>query len=121
MNGVRYREDTGWEMRCDDCKASGRTSYYWPLLPYGEFWGKCRSRCVACERTRIATHRRRTSNGDRGHNAARDFRRRAAARARRRYYLHREEILSNLRAKYAADRERILAERKRRYYEKKAA
>ena len=45
--GVRYREDVGWEMRCDSCAADKGASY-WPLD--FEFWNleKGLSRCRGC-------------------------------------------------------------------------
>lgn len=49
MSAVRWREDTGWEFRCDDC--TGREERrFWPLTD--EFWDKGRgmSRCRACWR-----------------------------------------------------------------------
>lgn len=49
--GIRWREDTGWELRCDSCvaKHSG-TEVYWPLEPVGEFWNPRDglARCRAC-------------------------------------------------------------------------
>lgn len=122
MTNVRYREDVGWEMRCEDCKTKdGTGGFYWPLLPYGEFWGKCLSRCVACERARIRRHRRRTKGRSPDPVSAADSRRNAAAKARIRYYRNREVILARHRAKYAADSDRILAERRRRYHARKDA
>src|SRR5690349_12611752 len=45
--GIRWRDDTGWELRCPDCSANGRTSVYWPLTE--EFWDKrVMTRCRAC-------------------------------------------------------------------------
>ena len=100
---VRYRPDIGWEMRCDDCVARGRSGSFWPLLPEGEFWaGRHLTRCVACERERIATKRRRTPH-------LRRDRRTEAAKAKLRYYLDREGACARSRAYYYANRERILA------------
>lgn len=46
-SGVRWREDTGWELRCLRCPTG---MVYWPLTD--EFWDKKRmTRCRACWRT----------------------------------------------------------------------
>jgi hypothetical protein len=96
---VRFREDVGWEMRCDDCKALGRGACYWPLLPVGEFWSaRTQIRCQACERERIRRARRRYDA-----KRPRD-RRTAAAKARDYYYANRAAILARHRAHYAATR-----------------
>lgn len=93
---VRFREDVGWEMRCDDCKLRGRSAFYWPLLPVGEFWSaRTQIRCQACERERIARYRRR-------HPTTRVNKMSAAMKARVRYYANRETILRQHRERYAA-------------------
>lgn len=49
--GVRYREDTGFEMRCDECRT------YWPLAL--TFWNPgTLQRCRGCEATRNRLSRR---------------------------------------------------------------
>lgn len=54
-SGVRWREDVGWEVRCDDCAKHGSTGIYWPLTD--EFWIKSSMRrCRACH---LAKKRRR--------------------------------------------------------------
>lgn len=46
-SGVRWRDDVGWEVRCDSCRKRGRTNHYWPLTD--EFWNKkWMTRCRAC-------------------------------------------------------------------------
>lgn len=47
LTPIRWREDTGWEYRCGDCKAARRASF-WPLTM--EFWAphKGMLRCRAC-------------------------------------------------------------------------
>jgi hypothetical protein len=46
---IRYREDVGWEYRCESCALNGKASF-WPLT--SEFWDprqgmlRCRS-CIA--------------------------------------------------------------------------
>ena len=94
---VRYREDVGWEMRCDDCKAAGHSGIYWPLLPVGEFWSeRCQVRCQGCERERLARYRRR-------HQIFKPRDKRTAAeKARAHYYANRDAILAQHRARYAA-------------------
>lgn len=49
-HGVRYRRDTGWELRCASCRKSRHTPFYWPLTH--EFWDTHRglTRCKACWR-----------------------------------------------------------------------
>lgn len=46
--GVRYREDTGFEMFCEDCKKKGHGQQFWPLTK--EFWDVTHglARCKAC-------------------------------------------------------------------------
>ncbi len=56
---IRWRADTGWELRCQSC-AARRRECYWPLEPYGEFWYPKRGlqRCKACFRDRDALFQR---------------------------------------------------------------
>jgi hypothetical protein len=97
---VRYREDVGWEMRCDDCQRTGRGCIYWPLLPIGEFWSaRTQVRCQSCERERLRRYRRRHQEfHPRDHRTA-------AEKARIRYYLNRATILAQHRARYAAKKD----------------
>jgi hypothetical protein len=46
--GVRYREDVGWELRCEACAFRRQEASYWPLTL--EFWSPERGmgRCRAC-------------------------------------------------------------------------
>ncbi len=57
MNGVHWREDTGWEGKCNDCAT------YWPLTH--EFWyprqGTARCRACVNERQRRGARRARAS------------------------------------------------------------
>jgi hypothetical protein len=57
--GLRWRDDTGWELRCDQC-ADRRTQSFWPLTP--EFWSPERGmgRCKACWNERSRLRRRRS-------------------------------------------------------------
>lgn len=120
--GIRYREDVGWEMRCDDCARNGHGPSYWPLDPPGEFWSTTtQMRCKGCERYRLRMRDQRMDAANPSPNRARDRRRKAAASSKRGYYRNREAVLADRRAKYAADRDRILAVRKARYWAKKAA
>lgn len=53
---VRWREDVGWEARCERCVVK-KVACYWPLTD--EFWDKARmNRCRACERERQASQKR---------------------------------------------------------------
>jgi hypothetical protein len=47
---VRWREDTGWEFRCEVCTKRGNARF-WPLTD--EFWDKARGmgRCRSCHRS----------------------------------------------------------------------
>lgn len=58
-SGVRWREDVGWELRCEACAHKGRPGgSYWPLTE--EFWDHRRSmvRCRACWRDYVNNHRK---------------------------------------------------------------
>lgn len=57
--GLRWREDTGWEMRCASC-ADQRRQSFWPLTH--EFWAPERGlgRCRACWNERLRLRRQRT-------------------------------------------------------------
>lgn len=68
---VRYRPDTGWEMRCPECPAS--ISHWWPLTH--EFWdppiaengrrsGRSMTRCRSCWKKRDAMTRREATRRD---------------------------------------------------------
>ena len=48
--GVRWREDVGFELRCDVCAKARRTDCYWPLTL--DFWNPRRgmTMCRACRR-----------------------------------------------------------------------
>lgn len=74
---IRWRDDTGWEYRCDDC-AGRRREAFWPLTD--EFWVKERgmARCRACFASldaRRARERYRTSKtvAERKREAARRY------------------------------------------------
>lgn len=118
---IRYREDVGWERRCEDCFRAGHGTAYWPLLPLGEFWStRTYVRCVACQKER----RRRNDRIRHGSLPARvkgDRRARDAARSRVYYYRNRARVLARAKARYQANRERLLAERRDRYWARKAA
>lgn len=47
---VRWRDDVGWEKRCDDC-AARNVARFWPLTD--EFWDKRKTmrRCRSCQRS----------------------------------------------------------------------
>lgn len=60
--GIRWRDDTGWELRCEACRRD-KEQRYWPLTH--EFWDTNRgmSRCRACwvDSHRINAQRRRAA------------------------------------------------------------
>ena len=74
---IRWREDTGWEYRCDGCASRGMARF-WPLDD-DEAWDKKRGmkRCRACWRALD----RRTSRER--HASSEEVRRRKAAYSRR--------------------------------------
>ena len=55
--GVRFREDVGWELRCEGCAYRRNQVSYWPLTH--EFWDPDRGmgRCRACWNERLRTRR----------------------------------------------------------------
>lgn len=55
--GVRFREDVGWELRCEGCAYRRNQVCYWPLTH--EFWDPERGmgRCRACWNERTRTNR----------------------------------------------------------------
>ena len=75
--GIRYRADTGWEYRCEQCALS-KIQCYWPLTL--EFWNpdKGMTRCRACWNQYTRT--RRMKRRPQGELVAETNRRRAYAR-----------------------------------------
>lgn len=55
--GVRYREDMGFELRCEDCAYRRQFASFWPLTL--EYWAPERgmSRCRACWADRLQGRR----------------------------------------------------------------
>lgn len=55
--GVRWRDDLGFELRCEDCAYRRQFACFWPLTR--EFWDPERgmSRCRACWNDRLAGRR----------------------------------------------------------------
>jgi hypothetical protein len=121
VNGVRWREETGFEGRCDYCRD------WWPLTL--EFWQPrwSMARCRAC----INLWRRTYQNAKYRDDPAFRYARQTAAalsdwkarqwrpeerRERRKAYYeaNRPQILARQRARYQANREAILARRRRR-------
>lgn len=127
--GLRYREDTGFELCCGECRT------YWPLDL--EFWSKVGfSRCKACwaaykRRSQRENYRRPEVRAKR-HAYQVAYRKDASyakrlyqqekywadpekhrAKARERYYRNREEILAKKKAKYAADGPRWTPEKRK--------
>ncbi len=110
MTGVRWREDTGFEGRCDYCRE------YWPLTL--EFWqvSKVSMRsCKACIREyyRVAQARRREDPEKREADRRGVAEMKATLRKyglmseyQHRWYMNnREKLCADRRAKYKADRE----------------
>lgn len=65
--GVRWREDVGFELRCDGCVLAGRGELYWPItlefwnpdrIEHGKREGRGMRMCRACYRERDARWRR---------------------------------------------------------------
>ena len=84
--GVRFREDVGFEMRCDSCATSGGTRY-WPMTT--EFWWPTHglSKCRACHQHDEARKLREKRVADPAFQAriyARNAKYRAEARAAQR-------------------------------------
>jgi hypothetical protein len=110
--GVRYRADTGFELRCDDCAESGGVTCYWPITL--EYWnpsagmGRCRACWLAEWRRRQRAHRASDLEARRAHD-------------RRRYHENRRVILLKRRVHYEENRELILAKARERYQRRKAA
>lgn len=109
MTGVRWREDTGFEGRCDYCRE------YWPLDV--EFWQVTKvsmRMCKACIREyyRLAQRKRRADPEKRAKDREGVTEMRAVLTRyglmgdyRRRWYLtNRETILANRRKRYEAER-----------------
>lgn len=134
-SGIRWREDVGWEVRCDWCaNHTGRTATYWPLTD--EFWDrKSMARCRAClriqknrrDRARYATDmawRARRQQGSREYRAVAGdviaLKRRGnvdvSLRAKRRYWLDPERHRATARRYYDSHREEIKEKRKAAYW-----
>lgn len=79
--GVRYREDVGFEMRCESCSRKGIESY-WPLDL--EFWNvnKGMTRCKACWTEYERQRKNRLTATARNTAAKRKYQREWAARKR---------------------------------------
>lgn len=79
--GVRFREDVGFEMRCESCAHKAIESY-WPLDL--EFWSpsKGMTRCRACWNEYEAARKRRLTASARNTAAKRKYQREWAARKR---------------------------------------
>lgn len=107
--GVRWRDDTGFEMRCFECPSGAR---YWPLTP--EFWDVRAglSRCRACW---LDFWRRRV----RAIRAADPEYARAKDRAK--YRRNRKVVAIKRREYYQRNRLAILAKRRATYHARRAA
>lgn len=107
MRGVRYREDTGFEGRCEYCRS------WWPLTTSAWKVKQGLRRCEACYRE---YHRLK----ERGRSAIEANRELKLANGRIAYRLNREERLAYNRRWKADNRERV-AEYNRRYREQRKA
>jgi hypothetical protein len=107
--GVRYRKDTGFEMRCFECPSGTR---YWPLTP--EFWdvyhglNRCRACWLSYWRKRAIAVRLADPELSR-------------ARSRAKYRRNRRVIAIKRRAYAAANRAKINAKRRETYAKRVAA
>lgn len=112
--GIRWRDDVGWELRCESCHAKRNRMCYWPLTD--EFWRKGRmTRCRSCwrehEKNRITAEQREArrlyarewNKRNPGYNAEllatkrRLFPEEAAFRRAVYYYNNRERVLAQQR------------------------
>lgn len=119
-SGVRWRPETGYELRCNHCRT------YWPLSD--EFWQRSGfTRCKACwaiykrQRQRLDYHKhreRRVAYQRTYRVVARDVKNRCA---KERYWADPETERAKARERYYANREVILARKKASYAAKKAA
>lgn len=103
---VRWREDTGWEFRCEDCSARARAGSFWPLD--FDFWDPRAGmqRCRACWAAHVRRRRLERDLAQPGYSQ----------RWQRRYYReNRAQILRTKRAYYYAHRDAINAKRRARY------
>lgn len=128
-SGLRWREDTGIEKRCDSCPGGMK---WWPLTE--DFWYLRQSfvRCKACfvkaknasnrARSRDETIRQARAEYQLAYRAeARDAR---AIKSRQAYWADPERYRQAAKARYYRDRDRILARKRLEYWatrEEKAA
>lgn len=109
-SGVRYREDVGFEMRCEGCAERNSGPAYWPMTL--EYWHPrhgfkfCRACLAARDRAKARATRARDLD------AARE-------RDRKRYQRDRRVILLKRRAYYEANHETIRARANARYAARK--
>lgn len=63
FSGVRWREDVGWELRCEGCFLKGQGTTYWPLT--FEFWEpRNMKRCRACHKDYQAARKKAKYRAD---------------------------------------------------------
>lgn len=107
MEGVRHREDTGFEGQCEYCRT------WWPLDT--EFWRPHAGlrRCEAC----WALYKREHEAGRRADEIVRLMKN---TRGREAYYMNRPQRLESNRRWKAANRERV-REYNREYRRRQAA
>jgi hypothetical protein len=110
--GVRYRDDVGFELRCDVCARNSGVTCYWPLT--AEYWNHQAGmgRCRACW---LVLYR----NRERAARAANPELRRAHDRAR--YRANRRVILLKRQVYYTENHDVIRAKARERYLARKAA
>ncbi len=109
---VRWREDVGWEYRCDACTERGEGMRFWPLTE--EYWNHRRgmARCRACW---LAFDRQKAREYRATHREAR------LAYERERYRANRRVYLIKRREYYERRKDYIRAKARERYYARKAA
>jgi hypothetical protein len=122
-SGVRYRDDTGLELRCQACKS------YWPLTR--EFWDfRAFRRCRACvQQAKNKATREWLARNPEARRKLREYQRRyrqdahevKAMKAYDRYWSDPEKARAKAREYYLANREAVLARKRARHAARKAA
>ena len=126
-SGLRWREDTGIEKRCDSCP---RGMQFWPLTE--EFWSFRASfvKCRACyAKVKHASQRRRYAESEAKRRASLEYQRQYRSETgdsrritRLLYYWADPELRrAKARERYQRNRDRILDQRKASYWARKEA
>lgn len=128
--GIRWSDDVGWELRCNDCVRKPRTAHYWPLTE--DFWDpkKGMQRCIACHKEqRNARERRRYWTDpeyrqriiDEGKRQRAKDPKNAALRRRIDYLENIDHYRARARERYWRDVEATRARRREQWQRRKAA